>query len=116
MTASDAPLRRLALILDEEAEALRKLDMPGIDRAAREKEALEPELAKVLRGPVTPETASLLPLLRERARDNQRRLAASLSSVRGLVRALVDEEAPSYGRSAPPAAGTTRSILTSVIG
>ena len=43
MTASDAPLRRLALILDEEAEALRKLDMPGIDRAAREKEALEPE-------------------------------------------------------------------------
>jgi hypothetical protein len=116
MTATDAPLRRLALILDEEAEALRTLDMPGIDRAAQAKEALAPELAQILRGPVTPETAALLPVLRVRARDNQRRLAASLSSVRGLVRALVNDETPSYGRSAPPAAGTTRSILTSVIG
>jgi hypothetical protein len=116
MTATHAPLRRLAAILDEEAEALRRLDMAGIDRAAQAKEALEPELAKVLRGCVAPEDASLVVTLRERARENQRRLAASLSSVRGLVRALVSDDTPSYGRTAPAPAGTTRSILTSVIG
>ena len=117
MISSDAPLRRLAAILDEEAEALRSLDMAAIDRAAHAKEELEPELARILRGPVPADAAALLPGLRERARENQRRLAVTLSSVRGLVRALVSDEAPSYGRpSPPPAAGTTKPILTSVVG
>jgi hypothetical protein len=113
MTPSDDPLRRLAAILDEEAAALRTLDMAAIDRTAAAKEALEPELSRALAGPIPAEAAALLPGLRARARENQRRLAATLSSVRGLVRALVSDEAPSYGRSMPSA---TKAILTSVVG
>jgi hypothetical protein len=119
MTAPDAPLRRLAAILDEEAEALRTLDMAAIDRAAQAKEALEPELARVLRAPMAPDAADQLPALRERARQNQRRLAATLASVRGLVRALVSDDAPTYGpptAGGSPPAGTTKPILTSVVG
>jgi hypothetical protein len=118
MTAPDlaAPLHRLAAILDEEAEALRTLDMAAIDRTAQAKELLEPELARTLRAPMEPDAAALLPVLRERARENQRRLAATLSSVRGLVRALVSDDAPTYGRNTPAPAGTTKPILTSVVG
>ncbi len=116
MTPSDDPLRRLAAILDEEAAALRTLDMAAIDRTAAAKEALEPELARLLAGPLPPEAAAQLPELRDRARENQRRLAATLSSVRGLVRALVDDDAPAYGRTRPSPAGTTKPILTSVVG
>ncbi len=115
-TPSDDPLRRLAAILDEEATALRTLDMATIDRTAAAKEALEPELARLLGGPLAAEAAALLPDIRERARENQRRLAATLSSVRGLVRALVSDDAPAYGRAAPPPAGATKPILTSVVG
>ena len=111
---SDAPLTRLEQILEEEAEALRTVDVHGIDRAAQAKEALQPALAEVLGTPMSPDEHARLGRIRDRARQNQVRLAATLSTVRGLLRALVSEAPPSYGPRSEPA--IARPVLASEVG
>jgi hypothetical protein len=110
----DAPLTRLEQILEDEAEALRTIDVRGIDRAAHAKEALEPALARLLGAPLSDDDRTRLSKVRDRARQNQVRLAATLSSVRGLLRALVTDVPPSYGPRSEPS--VSRPVLTSVVG
>ena len=109
----NAALSGLLRTLKDEAAALRTLDIAGIDRAAQQKEALEPRLRELLGTELSPAIAPELDEIRTLARENKIRLAATLSTVRGLVHALTTDAQPSYGRrpTAP-----TKPVLASVMG
>ena len=112
---TDAPLTRLEQILEEEAEALRTVDVRGIGPGRTSEGG---SAARTGRGPRRSDDARRARpasgRIRDRARQNQVRLAATLSTVRGLLRALVNEAPPSYGPRSEPA--VSRPVLASEIG
>jgi len=121
-TESPSPLltalQRLLAVLVAEDTALRALDLSGIDAATTAKLELEPTLRRALAGPPPSEAeAHELQRLRDevttRARDNHRRLRASLVAVTDLVEELTGTTRSTYGRSAD---GPVRPVLTDSVG
>jgi hypothetical protein len=113
-----AALQRLLAVLVAEDTALRALDLPGIDAATTAKLELEPTLRRALAGPPpSAADASDLQRLRDevttRARDNHRRLRASLVAITDLVEELTGTTRATYGRTAD---GPVRPVLTDSVG
>ena len=118
-------LRELLVCLNDERDAIAKLDPAGIDRAAHRKAALDQALVELhatriqmswgLAQEAKAQYLELLDAIRPLAEQNARGLQTAHRTVRGLINAMTGADKRAYGRQNAPIP-TTSAILTSSIG
>ena len=121
-----AVLEELVQVLEDEAKAIRDLDVVGIDAAAETKQSLDARLAELRAargaGPVAPgddvktRYRVLVTQVRDLAERNVRRLQSTHRTIKELVSALTGAPVhPGYGRRGRVATPGS-AVLTSTIG
>lgn len=92
-------LDELESVLETERQALRKLDMESISRAADDKLRIDAELRAAPAPKHSPQLQTRLERIQQAARMNQVLLVHARSCVQGMLQLLTGQAAPSVSRT-----------------